>query len=994
MKTKLNFRLIISVVAMAFAATASGPVYADDTEIFFTPPGTSQIVKPNIMFIIDNSGSMGSSVDNAGTTRMDVVQTVTKNLIDKMQDINVGVMKFNIQTKCTSKDDDGTCTENTAYTESGGHILSAPVDVETNAATLKGLVDGLYPVGNTPLSETLAETARYFRGDAPSYDDQPISSVTSETDGSYVSPVTYQCQKNYAVFLTDGAPTADDTDSAIGTYIGQACGDGNASDSNGSCLDEVAGFLVDADLSASLDGDQYLITHTVGFHTNQTLLSDTAAAGDGNYYLANDQAALEDAFDKIYQAVRAQGTTYVSPGVAINTFDRLNHLNTLYYALFRSDKGAIWDGNLKRYKLDIQTDNSGNSVAVIVDSNGNPAIDNTTGFFKETAKSWWSPEVDGPDVSLGGAASQLPTTTSTRNVYSNLDSRSSNLTNSGNEVVTTNTNITKADLGDTDGTMTDAEFEKIISWTRGVDVNDVDGDSDTTDARQLLTDPLHSVPQLVIYDATTTPQNTTIYYADNQGFIHAVDGNTGESDFAFIPRELLKNQQAMMNSTESSTKLYGMDGSVVKWSHDENNDGKIASADNDFVRIYSGMRRGGRSYYALDVTSPSSPSLMWSITGGASATSGFEEMGQTWSTPVKTKVSIQGKAYEVLIFGGGYDPDQDSATTHTADDEGRAVYIVDAATGERIWWAGPTDSGADLELAELQYSIPASPKVLDINGDGFADQIYVGDMGGQIFRFDTGDSSKSNTLVVTGGRIANLGVTHSDLTETSEEKARHFYHTPDLFGIKIGGTRYLGLGIGSGYQAHPLNTTIKDRLYMLKIESVSSAPIDPSDPDETRVLYETLTEDDLYDATDNVIQEGTDAEKTAASTDLAGKHGWFIRLTNAGEKVLSESTTVNNEIYLTTYEPKASSNPCLPPTGTSRLYHLSAFDGRAVQNYDGTGADDALTKSDRYVELKTAGLPPTPQRMRVEDTDVICIGTECKTIDTVKGVVETYWYED
>lgn len=987
MKTNINFRLILSVVAMAFGATASGPVYADDTEIFFTPPGTSEIVKPNIMFIIDNSGSMGSTVDNAGTTRMGVVQTVTKNLIDKMQDVNVGVMKFNIQTKCDENNEN--CKR---VTESGGHIMSAPVDVVNNADTLKGLIDDLYPVGNTPLSETLAETARYFRGDAPYYDDQPISSVISSTDESYISPVTYQCQKNYAVFLTDGAPTADDTDSAIGTYIGQTCGDGNASDSNGSCLDEVAGFLADSDLSASLDGDQYVITHTVGFHSDQALLSDTAAAGDGNYYLANDQAALEDAFDKIYQAVRAQGTTYVSPGVAINTFDRLNHLNTLYYALFRSDKGAIWDGNLKRYKLDIQTDDAGNSIAVIVDSNGNPAIDNTTGFFKETAKSWWSPVVDGPDVSLGGAASQLPTTTSSRNVYSNLDGTSSDLTNSGNEVVTTNTNITKADLGDS--TMTDAEFEKIINWTRGVDVNDEDGDSDTTDARQLLADPLHSVPQLVIYDATTTPQDTTIYYADNQGFVHAVDGNTGESDFAFIPRELLKNQQAMMNSTDSSTKLYGMDGSVVKWSHDDNHDGKIVSSDNDFVRIFSGMRRGGRSYYALDVTNSSSPSLMWSITGGDGGTAGFEEMGQTWSTPVKTKVSIKKKVYDVLVFGGGYDPDQDSATTHTADDEGRAVYIVDATTGERLWWAGPSGSSADLVLSEMQYSIPASPKVLDINGDGLADQIYVGDMGGQIFRFDTGDSSQSNTLVVTGGRIANMGVTHSDLTETSEEKARRFYHTPDLFGIKIGGKRYLGLVIGSGYQAHPLNTTIKDRLYMLKIESVSSAPIDPSDSKEETILYETLTEDDLYDATDNLIQQGTDTQRSAASTELAGKHGWFIRLTNAGEKVLSESTTVNNEIYVTTYEPKASDNPCLPPTGTSRLYHLSAFDGRAVQNYDGTGADDALTKSDRYVELITAGLPPTPQRMRVEDTDVICIGTECKTINTVKGVVETYWYED
>lgn len=988
MKVYLNVRLIIAIVAMAFAASVTSPLHADDTEIFFTPPGTSQIIKPNIMFIIDNSGSMGNWVDNAGTTRMDVVQTVTNNLIDKMQDVNVGVMKFNIEVKCDDKNEN--CSR---QTESGGHIMSPPVDVGTNAADLKDLVNTLYPVGNTPLAETLAEAARYFRGDAPLYDDEPIASVVSSEGGPYVSPITYQCQKNYAVFLTDGAPTADDTDTSIGSYIGEKCGSGSTADANGSCLDEVAGFLADGDLSSSLEGDQYLITHTVGFTTAQELLSDTADAGNGNYYLANDQDGLEAAFDQIYQAVRAQGTTYVSPGVAINTFDRLNHLNTLYYALFQSDKGAIWNGNLKRYKLEIQQDADGNKEAVIVDENGNAAIDTTTGFFKETAQSWWSPVADGPDVALGGAASQLPEATETRKVYSNLASNNTELTAAGNQVVAGNANLTKADFGLTE-TEVD-EFNKVVAWTRGVDVNDEDGDSATDDARKLLADPLHSVPQLVIYDATTTPQVTTIFYGDNQGFIHAVNGETGASQFSFIPRELLKNQLPMMNSTDTSAKVYGMDGSVVKWIHDKNNDGAINEADDDFVRIFSGMRRGGKSYYGLDVTSPASPSLMWSITGGANGTDGFQELGQTWSTPVKTKIKDGNTLTDVLIFGGGYDTEQDNATVRTPDDEGRALYIVNAETGALIWRAGVTGSGADLELADMQYSIPASPKVLDVNGDGAADQIYVGDMGGQILRFDISVTGNNDSLHITGGRIADLGVTHPDLTETDEERNRRFYHTPDLFGLKLGGKRYLGLVIGSGYQAHPLNTAVKDRMYMLKIDDVSSAPIDPNDETETTVLYQTLTEADLYDATANTIQEGdTATARSDAATALAGKQGWFIRLTNSGEKVLSEATTVNNEIYITTYEPKASDNACFPPTGTSRIYHLSAFDGTAVRNYDGLGGDAELTKEDRERELSTAGLPPTPQRMRVDDTDVICVGTECETVKTVKGVVETYWYED
>ncbi|WP_336368334.1 pilus assembly protein [Marinobacter sp. C2H3] len=982
MNRPLKLKTVGSTFILCVLSLITQPALADDTEIFFTQ-NASSVVKPNIMFIIDNSGSMDSSVGDTGKTRMQVVQEVTNQLIDNMKDVNVGLMSFNVDKACY-------WYNNQCYyydvTESGGHVMSTPVPVESNRSTLKDLVNSLAPIGNTPLSETLTEAARYFRGDAVGYDDAPISAALSNAN-TYKSPVNYECQKNHVIFLTDGEPTADNTDASIGNYIGQRCGTQDSNDSNNSCLDEVAGFLATKDINSDKAGDQFVFTNTVGFASQQQLLSDTAKAGNGKYYLADDAATLTKAFSDFYLDVRAQSTTYVAPGIAVNTFDRLNHLDELYYALFQPAKGAIWNGNLKRYKLDIQTDaTTGDSKAVIVDVNGNAAIDPTTGFFKDTARSWWSPQADGKQVDQGGAASQLPDVTANRKVYSNLATNTNDLSKAGNQVSTANANLTGAAFGN--ASMSSADLAKLIKWTRGVDVNDQDGDGSTTDARKFLADPLHSVPHLIIYDPTTTSQDVTIYYGDNQGYIHAVNGATGKAYFSFIPKQLLKNQPALMNSTETSSKVYGMDGTVISWVHDDNFDNKIVGADGDFAYIYSGMRRGGKGYYALDVTDRSAPKLLWSITGGVAGTA-YKEMGQTWSKPVKTKVNINNKLYEALIVGGGYDPDQDTATVRTADDQGRAVYIIDASTGALLWWAGPTGSGANLELADLKYSIPASPKVLDVNGDGLADQIYVGDMGGQIFRFDITNTNKATELA-TGGRIANLA---SDGTAGG---ARRFYHSPDLFGIKIGGARYLGLIIGSGYQAHPLSTATNDRMYMLKIASVSSAPLDLTDPDNPVVSYKTITESDLYDATDNLIQQGNASERTAAAESLGASDGWYIRLTNAGEKVLSTSTTVNSEVFITTYEPKPSTNPCVPSTGTSRLYHLSVLDGRAVRNYytaDNKPADE-LTKDDRPVELNTAGLPANPQRMRVDDTDVVCVGTECRAIDTLKGVVETYWYED
>src|SRR5207302_4300883 len=89
----------------------------------------------------------------------------------------------------------------------------------------------------------------------------------------------------------------------------------------------------------------------------------------------------------------------------------------------------------------------------------------------------------------------------------------------------------------------------------------------------------------------------------------------------------------------------------------------------------------------------------------------------------------------VLLFAGGYDTNQDNAIPAGTDSTGNAIYMVDPLTGSRIWWAG-SDSHADLVLAQMKYSIPSDLMIEDTNGDGLIDRIYVGDMGGQLWRID------------------------------------------------------------------------------------------------------------------------------------------------------------------------------------------------------------------------------------------------------------------
>ena len=72
---------------------------ADDTEIFFgTEPGEG--IKPNVLFILDDSGSMNSctrqdSKKKCIATRMSDLQLTMNNLLNTTSGINVGLMVLN-----------------------------------------------------------------------------------------------------------------------------------------------------------------------------------------------------------------------------------------------------------------------------------------------------------------------------------------------------------------------------------------------------------------------------------------------------------------------------------------------------------------------------------------------------------------------------------------------------------------------------------------------------------------------------------------------------------------------------------------------------------------------------------------------------------------------------------------------------------------------------------------------------------------------------------
>ena len=922
-----------------------------------------------------------------------------------------------------------------------GSVQYPITDVTASRGDFEPRVRTMNAGGSSTISETYYEALKYFGGRDvnPASKAGNLGSSMEPGNNQYTTPITSTCQKNYIIALSDGIPEKDyvgvsmQSQENLPGFVTGSChavaeselnsdwnktpGDTTATDDN--CLDELSEWAANNDVAyqagnTAHEGMQNITTFTVGFNIPtglavddplqkaEKLLQETATKGDGKYYKASDSAELAALIAEIFSGILEVNSTFSSPAVSVNAFNRATNLDDLFFTLFKPTQlatgvaAARWEGNLKKFKLEFD-----NGLPFVADATHNPAIDSNTGFFVDTSQSYWTPLADAPDgaeTAKGGAASMMAFPrnlyTYTGNYQGNngvLTTGNSDLTVATNKFNRGNTSISDAMLDIVDYPPligNDSYKYSLLSWAIGKDVFDDDGDGSDTDDRREMGDPLHAEPALIQYGllADNATADVVAYVATNDGYLHAFDGNTGEENFAFVPQELLPKLQYIFNDTGANGKAYGLDGNVVAWINDANNDGDLLDT-GEHVYLYFGMRRGGNYIYSIDVTDRHKPLLRWIIEGGVGQ---YAELGQTWSAPNVEKVKTGSGVDDykvVLIFGAGYDTAQDVSTSTrdstTGDSVGRGVFIADAETGEVLWSAGP--AGASLQLTDMKYSIPARIKPLDVDGDGFVDQFYAGDLGGQLWRFDIDNASNTaSSLAITGGRIADLAI------DGSLAGNRRFYNPPDVALIlEQGQAPYLSIVAASGYRAHPLQTDTHDRVYMIRDYDVYNAP----------TTYTTVTEGDLFDTTDNIIGDGTQLEVDAAKISLGTSKGWYITLKEqngsfVGEKALSEPLLFGGVAVFTTYIPASAgltSNSCTANDGTGRIYFVNINDGTPTGDTNGDGQE---TEEDRSAFLARGGIPPTPRIIITEDgIPTLCVGTECSKAGEVGTVQNMYWYE-
>jgi len=425
-------------------------------------------------------------------------------------------------------------------------------------------------------------------------------------------------------------------------------------------------------------------------------------------------------------------------------------------------------------------------------------------------------------------------------------------------------------------------------------------------------DPMHSVPVLVDYGS-----DNVVFVSTNGGMLHAIDAATGKEIYSFMPKEFLSRANLFTTDRpgldkNNNRQVYGLDGSWVALKKD----GKKL--------LFGGMRRGGDTYYALDVTSRNAPKLLWSKTV---TDSGFSSLGQTWSTPTPARIGEK----TVLVFGGGYDTSQDASggTRGNGDDVGNGVYIVDALSGDVLW------------SEEVAFSVPSSIAVVDKDADGSSDHLYFGDMGGHLYRADI---DKDNIGASKVHVLADLGGNYAE--------NRRFYEAPAVAYVEHKGKKQLYVTIGSGYRAHPLDKNTNEAFFVIRDNTV----------------YEDS-------APENELKIGDLVNVGAGNPVKGDSPGWFYYLNIApGEKVMSSPVVYDNTVYFSTYSPVGGSkddSPCAVSLGSAYLHTVNLITGDPAKiNNDGS------LSSDRQEKLKQQVPPPTPVLFMDKDKIKVVVGTE------------------
>ncbi|MGD9050261.1 MAG: PilC/PilY family type IV pilus protein [Desulfobacterales bacterium] len=905
------------------------------------PPFATAGVGPNVLLVLDHSGSMGRGAtlvdSNWELSRWETAKTVFKNIINDNPNIRFGLMRLDGSNFIETLEGEhfrqggkllrpcGTPgTELIDYIDNWGDLLQ-PGD--------PGYRDGYsYRNSNDPqtwtvLAETLASAGRYFAtiidgngnrvGKGPAgfgyykegvdytynYDQdgdsitEPYAASLTDDLGNAInstSPITQSCQKTFIIFLTDGESNYDSDWNVVTDVIGDYDGDNDPEDckkGDTDCstsgrveyFDDVAKYLYENDMRSDLPEQQNIITYVIGFGFDAgnvpAFLEDAADNGGGQFFLAqNNISELTNAMQSAIQDIMAK----ISSGTAVTTITTSSSTDDY---LFRAKflPGASWRGYLERFTLPYD-------------------------------------DTDTADWEAGGLLNNrvVSNTHADRKIYTPLLSEFINKIEFTDDFIVSNPMSLKwgVEL---------AEANDIINYIRGDTTHD--GGKYRDRNNWLLGDIVYSTPVTVgapkgwyfdhpykseppefasypAFKSAHSNRKTMIYVGANDGMLHAFDSDTGQEEWAFIPYNLHAKLKAL--TVEDCHKYY-VDLTV--------NVKDVWDGSKWLTMLIGGNRFGGEEYFALDVTNPSHSDfeVLWDAIP-------FPGMLSS-NVPAVGKVKAHGGSIDhwVAIITSGY---------HDSDQKGRiGAFDISDGSPLGIWVDNKLEDETQAKSIGSPYYSMTPPTAFDSDLDGYLDLIYAGDTEGSLWKFFydyQADTWKKFMLFSTGGQPITAA---------------------PAVAFDADGNLRIYFGTGAYLEESDKDNNTRNAFYCL---------VDKKQADGHYTGTYSLT-GKLQDLTAIITKYQFENDLDVSSQTTATDMGWYIQLdipaAHPAERVLGKALVVSGVVFFTSFVP--NQDVC-GYGGDSRLY--------AIDYVYGVIDDlvlDEMAATDRHIDIGT-GIPSEP----------------------------------
>ena len=579
---------LLILVLISILITGNRP-YAGDAEIFSTS------IPPDTLILLDLSGSMNwdpsgnvaaypdRKIDMARKAIFAVLDHNADRKIDADDEKNLNIRFGYMRFWDSSSNDDVNPLTGTIRVQSP---MGSSYNILWESINVRAEYDGL---GSTPLAAALAEAKTYFL--------------------NHVNPrdAAISCRQKFVILITDGGDTC-------------ACnGDGTETQSNmfqrriltvrkskelydagirvffvgfGATMPEEfkrtlnwAAKYGGTDNPTEMNSGDPSIYNVMKYDDACTTTDTDADPAkyplSGYAFFAQDTSYLGEALATIAKNIQGKSYSFTDPVIASS---QIIDKGVVYISSFIPDDAPLWKGNFKAYQL--------NQDGILpVDKDGNPLDSNLL---------WDASE------KLAGL------TPNSRILFTSLGNAQKNFEYDF---------LTNADLA----VASDSERTKVISYTRGTDSYDLDQDGNTTEGREWkLGDIFHSNGVVVgepsqwyeeeCFDKCSSEKSSfyqekrertkIVIVGANDGMLHAFDAATGDEKWGFIPNNVLKNLKRMISThtfyVDSSPKVADV------WFYSNPFDA-TKSTDEWRTILVCGLRKGGKQYFALDITDTLNP---------------------------------------------------------------------------------------------------------------------------------------------------------------------------------------------------------------------------------------------------------------------------------------------------------------------------------------------------------------------------------------------------